>query len=127
MQEVVVAVLENVTAGVIVAGAGAALLWFTRMPKKLVHMVDDWFGEEARPGVPARPGVMERLQTMDDSIVQIQHEVNFNSGKSIKDAVHRTDENVAQVAGDVTEVAGKLDKHIALAKQWQAMAEKRLP
>lgn len=53
--------------------------------RKVVHIVDDITGEEARPGVPARPGLMERIST-------IEHEVRPNGGGSIKDAVNRIEE-----------------------------------
>jgi hypothetical protein len=42
----------------------------------------DWSGEEERPGHPATPGVMERLQ-------KIEKELQHNGGSSIKDAVRR--------------------------------------
>lgn len=29
--------------------------------RRLVHLIDDLAGENARPGVPARPGLMERV------------------------------------------------------------------
>lgn len=101
MQEVIQVVLEDVAAGLIVAVAGATVLWLTRLPKRLIHMTDDWFGEEPRPGVEGRPGVMVRLQNIERAqavtgvkVSSIEHEVNFNSGMSIKDAVHRTDKAV---------------------------------
>jgi hypothetical protein len=51
------------------------------------HFMEDWFGEEARPGVPGREGVMQRLATLD-------HELKPNGGGSIKDAVNRIETSV---------------------------------
>lgn len=51
------------------------------------HFMEDWFGEEERPGVPKREGVMERLATLD-------HELKPNNGGSIKDAVDRIETSV---------------------------------
>ena len=31
-------------------------------------MLDDWRGTEARPGVPRRPGVMERLEKIEADV-----------------------------------------------------------
>ncbi len=53
---------------------------------KISRHVDDLVGEEARPGVPARPGIMQRLEN-------IEHELTTNSGSSLKDAVRRIEAN----------------------------------
>lgn len=46
------------------------------------QFLNDWAGEEARPGRSRVPGVMERLNNIDG---QLKH----NGGSSIKDAVDR--------------------------------------
>lgn len=53
-----------------------------RFGRRIDDFLSDWFGEQARPGIPARPGVMERLQT-------VEKEVTYNDGTSLKDAVRR--------------------------------------
>lgn len=59
-------------AGGAVVGVGA---WFTRHSWRGVgrvrRLLDDLEGSQARPGVPARPGVMERLQSSEEANVQI--------------------------------------------------------
>ena len=52
--------------------------------------MEDWFGEEDRPGVPGRDGVMQRL-------LNIELEVKPNGGGSIKDAVNRIEAKVQKV------------------------------
>jgi hypothetical protein len=74
------------TAFVAIAG-GAALLWkflggIRRIIKRVDEFIDDWNGTEERPGHPARPGVMARLEW-------IEHELKPNSGKSLRDSVDR--------------------------------------
>lgn len=54
---------------IIIAGITAligAVMGIARTGKRLAHFLDDWFGEEARPGIPARPGVMERLERLEE-------------------------------------------------------------
>lgn len=56
------------------------------------NFLDDWNGEEARPGVSKRPGVMERLLSLEKAQNEIKHEVQPNSGNSMYDklsAVHK--------------------------------------
>lgn len=53
-----------------------------RLVLRVDDFMDDWGGESARPGVPRRPGVMERLDW-------IEHQLKPNSGESLRDAVNR--------------------------------------
>jgi hypothetical protein len=52
-------------------------------------MFRDWEGEPARPGVKRRPGVMERIEAVEEGIAEIRHEVKPNSGTSMRDSVAR--------------------------------------
>ncbi len=125
MQQAIQAILEDAVAGALVAVIGGLGLWFSKTRKSLSYMVEDWRGEDARPGVEARPGVMLRLQNieksqavMDVKVSSIEHEVNFNSGLSIKDAVHRTDRAV-------TALQSSLDGHLSLnTQQTNAMMDR---
>jgi hypothetical protein len=76
---------------------------------KLHQMVDDWVGEPARPGFGSVPGVAERVQHLESDVSLIKHEVQFNSGTSIKDAVTRTDATVAELKPQVAELRHKVD------------------
>lgn len=56
----------------------------------------DWHGEQARPGVPARPGVMVRLASIESAqtalaerMGNVEKELHPNSGHSFRDAVDR--------------------------------------
>jgi hypothetical protein len=78
----------------------------------LNHFLEDWNGEEERPGVAARPGMMVRMGNIEDSqkatethqtkadtffekygpiIDKLDHEMHPNSGSSMADAVNRTE------------------------------------
>lgn len=90
--------------------------WRTRVG----NFLDDWEGRAARPGHDREPGVMERLKVLeetqasqgntlkaqDDVLETIRHEVEFNNGSSVKDAVTRIekrfDEHLNPVAPQTT-------------------------
>lgn len=50
---------------------------------------DDWFGTPPREGVPARPGVMRRLEVLEAHGAKTAAEVTNNGGSSLKDSVDR--------------------------------------
>jgi hypothetical protein len=79
-----------------VVGGGAGLIagfikFVWPMMRSIRNFLSGWEGEPARPGVEARPGVMERLQVIEFDVKAIKHEVHLNSGQSIKDTVVRTE------------------------------------
>lgn len=86
---------------VIVGGAGMLWKWtgwLRRIVRQLDDFADDWHGTEGRPGVPARPGVMERLAGLERGgaailmrIDGIEHELHPNSGGSMRDAIDRVE------------------------------------
>lgn len=45
--------------------------YLVSIAKRLESFFEDWEGEKARPGVPGRLGVMERLQRNEDAIEQL--------------------------------------------------------
>ena len=62
--------------------------------KRFIHFLDDYFGEEARPGFEGRPGMQERLKFMEEEIACISFEMRPNHGTSIKDAVERIEKRL---------------------------------
>lgn len=96
--------LADIAIWVAVAGFVFAMFkWLIPFARKLVHFLDDVAGESARPGVPARPGLMERLSVVEEkqdeqslslaqqsaALAVVQHEVTTNHGSSLKDAVKK--------------------------------------
>jgi hypothetical protein len=60
--------------------------------RRASHLIDDYFGEPPRPGLPdGRPGVMDRLTT-------IETQVTVNGGASMKDVVLATRSRVDALA-----------------------------
>lgn len=77
--------------------------------KRLNHFLDDVMGEEARPGVPARPGLMER-------VMRVEHELFPNSGASLRDQTDRIESTVTEIGEAVTTLRGDVDEHIEEAE-----------
>ena len=73
---------------------GVGLHKATKLVKRFIHFLDDYFGEEARPGFDGRPGMQERLSYMESEISCISYEMRPNSGSSIKDAINRIEKRL---------------------------------
>lgn len=100
-------------AGLGAVGYGIKRLWPGL--RRLVHLFDDLAGTPGRPGVEARPGLMERLasvettqESMAGQIKAINHEVHANSGKSLKDVATQTADHVNRLDGRVERIEGHL-------------------
>lgn len=83
----------KVAAAIVAFGAVFALLIraarkATRMSKKVSNFLEDWNGEPARPGVPGRPGAMERLSRVEIAVDEVRMQVNPNGGGSMRDTVN---------------------------------------
>ncbi|MFF0293139.1 hypothetical protein ACFYST_08110 [Kitasatospora sp. NPDC004614] len=82
--------------GAVVAIAGAAgLLWRSargahRLARRVEEVVDDWAGTDEQPGV------MTRLDRIEDKLATVEHELHPNSGSSLRDAVDRVDQRTAR-------------------------------
>jgi len=64
--------------------------------------MEDWKGEEARPGRDRVPGVMERLNDIDG-------ELKRNGGSSIKDSVDRIEKNVDTLSVNTKDIKKRLE------------------
>jgi hypothetical protein len=73
---------------------GVGLHKATKLTKRFIHFLDDYFGEEERPGFEGRPGMQERLKFMEEEIACISFEMRPNHGTSIKDAVGRIEQRL---------------------------------
>lgn len=81
----------------LLALVAAIFLWRWGGPRlrRLGHLIDDLAGEPERPGSPRRPGVMERLQEVEDRTGELVR----NSGTTMKDALDRLETRSARHDG----------------------------
>lgn len=77
-----------------IAVIGVGLHKGTKLIKRFIHFLDDYLGEEERPGFAARPGIQERLGYMESEIYCISYEMRPNAGSSIKDAINRIEKRL---------------------------------
>lgn len=88
-----------------ILGGVAAVLWRAasggiRMASRMDQFMDDWYGEESRPGMPARPGVLERVSAIEDRLIRVEHELYPNSGRSLRDAVDQANDRLIHLCRD---------------------------
>jgi hypothetical protein len=78
--------------------------------KRVGTFLDDWAGTEPRPGVERRPGVMERLADHDELIRRVLAETTPNGGKSMRDAVAQTAQDVAEIKTEQAGLRGEVER-----------------
>jgi len=97
-------VILSWAAAIIAVGGALGVLWKIFNPlvvktKKLMEALDlftkDWFGDEGDALHPRRPGMLERMRS-------VEAELKHNGGSSIKDAVKR-------IENKLTEIDARLD------------------
>ncbi len=79
--------------GVIGVGLHKAI----KLTKRFIHFLDDYFGEEARPGFEGRAGMQERMLIIEQELKCVSYEMRPNSGTSIKDAIGRIEKRLEQL------------------------------
>jgi hypothetical protein len=98
-------VTAAVAVAVAVVGCAAwCLRWLIRFGRRMLDFLDDWGGHPARPGVPPRPGVLERLQTVEFTLGEVRGQVFPDSGTSMRDDITGLRNVVHQTAADVSEI-----------------------
>lgn len=82
--------------GALVVAIGAILFFIkTWIVTPIIGVIDSHVASGVERG--AAP-IIDRLDEMDEKLRDIQHEVNFNDGRSLKDAVRDTRECVGRLS-----------------------------
>jgi len=76
---------------------GVGIRKTTLLVKRFIHFLDDYFGEEERPGFAGRPGMQERMRIIEEELKCVSYEMRPNSGTSIKDAIARIEKRLEQL------------------------------
>jgi len=106
------------------------VIW--RICKGLLQFLGDLNGTPARPGVPAVPGVMERLSSVERQLTAVAVETKPNGGTSMRDIVHQTAVDVAEMKAAMHRINGKVNtnteslNHLSKrVEQFEAERQKR--
>lgn len=83
--------------------------WAWRILKRTAHFLDDFFGEPARDGLPATPGVMARLGSIEDTLHRVVAETTPNGGKSLHDVIGRIESDVNLIKTDQGEMRRRME------------------
>lgn len=95
-----------------------------RLFRKVGYFLDDFNGEDARPGQPARPGMSER-------VAAIEHQFLPNNGATMRDAIDRVErkaEAAAKLASDSSEQTRKVvEQHIWHVEKFHGQDRRHTP
>ena len=83
--------------------------WAWRILRRITHFLDDYAGQPARDGMPARPGFMARLASAEESLAHVVQETKPNHGTSLRDMVVRTAHDVADIKQDQASMRTRIE------------------
>lgn len=98
-------VILSWAAAIIAVGGAVGVLWklispLAKKTKKLMDALslftEDWFGSEGDTLHPRKPGMLERMNS-------VEAELKHNGGSSIKDAVKRIEAKLVEIDGRLEE------------------------
>lgn len=97
----------------LLAAVGGLACWALRtgwrVTRRISHFLDDYAGEAARDGLPARPGLMARLTSVEKALDHVVSETSPNHGNSLRDIVLKTAADVAEIKSEQAEVRARLE------------------
>lgn len=98
----------------LVVAVFTAAAWLTarawRIVRRVVHFLDDFGGEPARDGLPARPGLLARMAAVESQLAHVVTETSPNHGTSLRDIVIKTAADVAAIKDEQASVREQLER-----------------
>jgi hypothetical protein len=105
----------------IAIAVGGAAVWAGRYGWRVIsrttRFLDDYFGEPASGGLPGRPGVMARLQSVEQLVTKVAEDVSRvaqetrpNGGTSLHDVVARTEQAVAGIRDEQAAMRTRMEQ-----------------
>ena len=94
-------------AGVILAAK--PLRWAWRLLSGTHEFLAEWGGKPAHNGLPVTPGVMARLAALEVLGEKLVDETQPNGGNSLRDIVHRTARDVADIKDEQSRLRAQIE------------------
>lgn len=89
------------------------MAWFARSAWRILrqvsHFLDEWKGEAAHDGLPARPGVMVRLGSVEETLARVLAETKPNHGHSLRDVIGRIESDIAGIKDHQAALRGRIE------------------
>ena len=119
-------IVAVIAAATTAAGLGAWLMkWAWNTITRTGRFLDDYFGEPAREGMAARPGVMGRLQSLEDKLSAVLSETRPNGGGSFRDELRRVGTDVGDVKNALQGLTGRVDGLASRVELFEKQREAR--
>jgi hypothetical protein len=80
-----------------------------RVLRRVGHFLDDYQGQPARDGLPATPGFMARLSSVEDLLAEVAKQLTTNGGQSLRDVVQQGADDAKTVKTDLGELRRRVE------------------
>ena len=88
-----------------------------RVASRTTRFLDDYFGEPPQGGLPAKPGVMARLQTVEEVVTKVAEDLSKvaretkpDGGSTMRDAVARTEQAVIEIRDEQAAMRTRMEQ-----------------
>jgi hypothetical protein len=78
--------------------------------RKADDFLEDWNGRKETSSHAAIPGAIERIRRLEQLMSAVNDQVQLDSGRSLKDAVIRTESAVEGVKKQLDDLSGKVSR-----------------
>jgi hypothetical protein len=104
-------IVAAVSLATVIAGIMAWLIrgsW--RLAREFLSFMEEWKGVPTVHGRPARPGVLDRLSSLESVTGDISLQVHMNGGHSVKDIVNRIESKTVDLQKSVDDLTNRVNR-----------------